>query len=118
MDDNADAGNTLALLLTALGHLVVVETDALSALARAMRDPFDVGLFDIGLPDITGYELARRIRMHPSLADMTLIAVTGYGHVQDEIDSAAAGFDHHLVKPVNTKGLLILLASLRPVKAT
>ena len=116
-DDNTDAGNTLALLLSALGHRVVVETDGLSALARATEKPFDVGLFDIGLPDMTGNELARRIRAHASTATMTLFAVTGYGQKQDEIDSAAAGFDHHLVKPVNTERLLTLLASLCPVNA-
>ncbi|RZA28286.1 MAG: response regulator, partial [Proteobacteria bacterium] len=115
VDDNTDAGNTLAMLLGALGHMVVVEADGLSALARAKEKPFDVGLFDIGLPDITGNELACRIRAHPSTAVMTLLAVTGYGQKQDEIDSAAAGFDHHLVKPVNTERLSILLASLRPV---
>lgn len=115
VDDNTDAGNTLAMLLGALGHMVVVEADGLSALARAKEKPFDVGLFDIGLPDITGSELARRIRAHPSTAAMTLLAVTGYGQKQDEIDSAAAGFDHHLVKPVNTERLSTLLASLRPV---
>jgi CheY-like chemotaxis protein len=65
-----------------------------------MEEPFDVGLFDIGLPDITGNELARRIRMHPPTKKMTLTAVTGYSQVHDEIASAAAEFHRYRVKPV------------------
>ncbi|WP_317205713.1 ATP-binding protein, partial [Janthinobacterium sp.] len=112
VDDNADAGGMLALLLETLGYAVALAPDGARALACARAERFDVCLLDIGLPDIDGYTLARRIRaLHPAPAP-TLIAVTGYGQRRDALASAAAGFDHHLVKPVDSERLLALLAGL------
>jgi CheY-like chemotaxis protein len=69
----------------------------------------DVVLLDIGLPKLNGYEIAARIRADPALKGMTLVAVTGYGQMQDRARASAAGFDHHLVKPVEFRALQDLL---------
>jgi CheY-like chemotaxis protein len=110
VDDNADAANTLALLLQLQGYAVSVEYDALGALKRAAREAPQVCLLDIGLPDIDGYELARRLRQQPSTASALLIALTGYGQEQDRNRSREAGFDHHLVKPVKIEQLNALMS--------
>lgn len=112
VDDNADAAQTLSLLLEVLGHEVAVEHDAHSALRRLHRTRPDVLLLDIGLPDMDGYELARRIRSLPRMAEAVLIALTGYGQSEDQAASRAAGFDHHLVKPVDMDKLTGLLARI------
>ncbi len=101
VDDNVDAAQVLAMYVGAQGHEVRVEHGSLDALALAPGFAPDVCLLDIGLPDMDGYELARRLRQHPSTAGAVLVAVTGYGQEQDRRDSAAAGFNHHLVKPVD-----------------
>jgi CheY-like chemotaxis protein len=93
--------------------VVAVEHDARSALARARSEPPDVCLLDIGLPDIDGNELARRLRAQPGGAGRVLVAVTGYGQEQDRKETAEAGFDHHFVKPVDGERLLALLAGLK-----
>jgi PAS domain S-box-containing protein len=110
VDDNVDAANTLAMLLELQGYAVSVEYRAHDALARAAREAPRVCLLDIGLPDMDGYELARRLRAQPSTADAILIALTGYGQAQDRERSELAGFDHHLVKPVEIGQLTALLA--------
>jgi len=112
VDDNADAADTLALLLRAEGHRVAVQYSAQAALEAARREPPQIFLLDIGLPDLNGYELARRLRSLPETAHATLIAVTGYGQEQDQKQSQAAGFAHHLVKPVDSRQLAALFASL------
>ena len=112
VDDNKDAAEMLAMLLDASGHQVIVETSSPRALARAGADRPDVCLLDIGLPEMDGYELARRIRATDGLAGTVLIAVTGYGQESDREKAAAAGFDHHFVKPIDTHGLIRLLANL------
>ena len=117
VDDNADAANSLALLLSTLGYSVVVELNGNDALAKTRNERFDVCILDIGLPDIGGYELGRSIKTDSASIQSTLIALTGYGQKQDEIDSSVAGFEHHLVKPVNTTGLIQILASLEPSHA-
>jgi PAS domain S-box-containing protein len=109
VDDNVDAANTLALLLELQGYRVAVEYDARAALARAEREAPQACLLDIGLPDIDGYELARRLRALPATANATLIALTGYGQDQDRSRSRRAGFDHHLVKPVQIEQLTAIL---------
>ena len=113
VDDNADAAAMLAMLLEASGHQVIVEHASRSALARASEEPPQVCLLDIGLPDIDGIELARRLRARPETADALLIAVTGYGQDQDRQLTQAAGFDHHLVKPVDIARLSAILAEAR-----
>jgi signal transduction histidine kinase len=110
VDDNADAANTLNMLLDASGHEVFTEYTAVKAIERTREVHPQVCLLDIGLPDMDGCELARRLRALPGMAKATMIAVSGYGQEQDKQRSADAGFDHHLVKPINTGKLLKLLA--------
>ena len=109
VDDNADAAETLGLLLAAQGHEVTIEHGSLAALERARSMRPDACLLDIGLPEIDGRELARRLRANPLTRDATLIAITGYGQQQDREAALAAGFQHHLVKPVDLDLLLRLL---------
>ena len=109
VDDNVDAAETLGLLLAAHGHEVVVEHEPLMALDRARGSVPDVCLLDIGLPGIDGRELARRLQAQPETASSVLVAVTGYGQRQDREQAFAAGFQHHLVKPVDVEALLRLL---------
>jgi len=113
VDDNRDAATTLAMCLEAAGHETVVEHHSGQAFERVTRDCPDICLLDIGLPEIDGNELARRIRRHCQTTDQpTLIAITGYGDEGNRSTSVDAGFDHYLVKPVPTQALLELLASL------
>jgi CheY-like chemotaxis protein len=116
VDDNVDAATMLAMLLEASGHRVAVEHGAHAALRRVneMEIAPDVCLLDIGLPDIDGIELARRLRQLPATADSLLIATTGYGQENDRNQTKAAGFDHHLVKPIDIKELLLLLKGVSP----
>ncbi|RZA35567.1 MAG: response regulator [Lysobacteraceae bacterium] len=109
VDDNVDAAETLGLLLAAHGHEVVVEHDPLRALERARSSAPDVCLLDIGLPGIDGRELARRLRAQPETAHAVLVAVTGYGQQQDRDQTREAGFQHHLVKPLDLEALARLL---------
>lgn len=110
VDDNPDAAYMLAMYLETAGYNVIVEHDSRRAIERARIERPDVYLLDIGLPHIDGNELARRLRALPEAAKSLLIAVSGYGQVHDRKQSAAAGFDHHFVKPVETTKLASLLA--------
>jgi CheY-like chemotaxis protein/two-component sensor histidine kinase len=112
VDDNVDGADTLALLLTAYGHEVFTEYTAAKAIDRIREKKPEVILLDIGLPDMDGKDLARALRTMPETAEAVLIAVTGYGQDHDKKETRAAGFDHHLVKPVNIEELSTLLASL------
>jgi signal transduction histidine kinase/ActR/RegA family two-component response regulator len=112
VDDNADAAHTLEMFLHASGHDVIVEYKAFTAIERARIETPGVCLLDIGLPDIDGNELARRLRSIPTMAEAVLIAVTGYGQEQDREKSFAAGFDYHFVKPVDTAKLAALLEEI------
>ena len=109
VDDNVDAATMLVMLLEAAGHQVAVEYGAHEALARAEAEAPEVCLLDIGLPRMDGTELAQRLRLLPEMAGSMLIAVTGYGQESDRQRTLAAGFDHHLVKPLDTKKLFALL---------
>jgi CheY-like chemotaxis protein len=100
VDDNSDAADMLALLLQLDGHLVQAAYSSHDALERAQSFQPDVMLLDIGLPEINGFELAQRLRAIPQLRDIRLVAVTGYGRPEDRARARAAGFDDHLVKPV------------------
>lgn len=113
VDDNVDAASMLAMLLEASGHEVLVEHRSLSALERAMENAPRVCLLDIGLPDMDGNELAQRLRARPETSKSVLIAVTGYGQESDRGQTMAAGFDHHLVKPIDTKKLTAILVEIR-----
>ncbi len=119
VDDNADAAEMMAILLETAGHEVVVEHSGQAALRRARDAAPDVCLLDIGLPDMDGKELARRLRQQQETRGTVLIAVTGYGQEQDRQSALAAGFDHHMVKPADPERLTALLneigeAQLRP----
>jgi signal transduction histidine kinase/ActR/RegA family two-component response regulator len=111
VDDNVDAVHTLQLFLRSGGHQVEVAYCASDALELSKVTAPEVCLLDIGLPDFDGNELARRLRGVPQAAGATLIAMTGYGRQQDRDTAMAAGFDHYLVKPVNTKQLADILAA-------
>lgn len=112
VDDNVDAAQMLAIRLRAVGHAVTVTHDAKSALAHAAEPAAQVYILDIGLPDVDGCELARRLRERPGSASATYIAVTGYGQADVRTKSKAAGFDHHFVKPIDGAELTHLLAQL------
>ena len=109
VDDNEDAAEMLAMLVEALGHETMVENHPLRALERIERERPDVCLLDIGLPDVDGYELARRIKT--MLGDsVTLLAITGYGQPQDRENALAAGFDEHFTKPLEGERLAELIS--------
>lgn len=112
VDDNVDAAQTLQLLLEAAGHEVSVAHSALAALELAQRMAPELCLLDIGLPDISGHELARGLRALPQTAQAALVAVTGYGRREDREQARAAGFDHYFVKPVDMEALLALIGQL------
>lgn len=108
VDDNADAAEMLATALAAFGHEVVVAHDGPHALELVERFWPDAAVLDIGLPVMDGHELARRLRAR-GLERCFLVAVTGYGQDEDRVRSQEAGFDAHLVKPVDLMGLANLL---------
>ena len=108
VDDNADAAWTLATCLRAVGHSVEEMTSPRAALAIPADRVPDVFLLDIGMPDIDGHELARRLRGQPHTAGARLIAVTGYGNVEEKA-GGQGHFDRYLVKPVNFGKLMQLL---------
>jgi PAS domain S-box-containing protein len=110
VDDNRDAADTLALLLTTEGrHQVRVAYDGRTALAVAEAFRPDVVLLDLGLPDLPGHEVARRLRHERWGARMRLVALTGWGQDEDRRRSAEAGFDQHLTKPVDPAHLTAVL---------
>ncbi len=105
VDDNRDAAAALKLLLEADGHEAKLATDGVSGLALAREYKPDYVLLDIGLPRLNGYEIAASLRADPQLKDVVIVAITGYGQVHDRARTAAVGFDHHLVKPVEFAAL-------------
>jgi|GEM_PF-905382 len=113
VDDNVDSAESMALLLSLDGHDVRTAFDGPSALAVAAEFQPEAVLLDIGLPGMDGYEVAKQMRGLPGLQKALMIAVTGYGQADDRARSKAAGFDHHLVKPVDPEILSALLAALR-----
>jgi PAS domain S-box-containing protein len=113
VDDNVDAAESLAVLLEAQGHRVRVEAHPVQALAGAGIDPPDVFILDIGLPEMDGYELARRLRADPATGAALFVALTGYGQAHDRILSKSSGFEHHFVKPMDTDKLGQVLAAAR-----
>ena len=114
VDDNRDAAGSLAMLLELLGHDVRVAYDGDAAVRIAGEFHPDLALLDLGMPNVSGYEACRRMRSEPWGTRMTIIAVTGWGQEEDRRQSADAGFDHHLVKPVSPDTLESLPSLLRP----
>ena len=112
LDDNLDGAESLALMLRLWGYAVRVVHDGQAALAMAQEWRPEAVLCDIGLPDMDGYEVARRLRRQPGLEAALLVAVSGYGEPEDRERARAAGFSAHLVKPVPPDTLLQTLAEL------
>jgi signal transduction histidine kinase len=106
IEDNQDGREMMATMLDAYQYPVRQAGDGLEGLNSAIANPPDVALVDIGLPGIDGYEVARRMRQHPATRNVRLIALTGYGLAEDQRRVLEAGFDLHLVKPVDIRLLL------------
>lgn len=113
VDDNVDSADTMARLLHLSGHTVHVAYDGKSGLAAAQTFQPAIILLDIGLPGMDGYEVARSLRELPTTRDALLIAMTGYGQRKDELRARQAGFDHHLIKPVEFDVFETILAAAR-----
>lgn len=111
-DDNADAAESLAMLLTLMGNEVRTAADGLEAVRVAEEFRPDVAVLDIGMPRLDGNGAARRIRAEPWGRDISLIALTGWGQEEDRRRTAEAGFDLHLTKPIDPAALDRLLAQL------
>ena len=109
VDDHRDVADSLAVLLQLQGYQVHTAYDGPAALKQAEAFPPDVVALDIGLPGMDGYEIARRLRKLPGLANVLIVAVTGYGRPQDIRMSMEAGINHHLVKPLNPDVLITLI---------
>jgi CheY-like chemotaxis protein len=113
VDDNEDSANSLAMILKLGGHETASVYTAVDALRRAAAFKPDVVLLDIGLPGMDGYEVALKMRELPGLRDIRLVAVTGYGRSDDRLRAREAGFDDHLIKPVEYAVLERTLAGIR-----
>lgn len=116
VDDNADAMEMMGFLLAEMGHEAVVTQDATHLIDLALAHRPDAIVLDIGLPEVDGYELARRIKRHPQLAGVRLVAHTGYGSPEDRERARAAGFDAHLVKPAELDDLDAALRGQGPAR--
>ena len=114
VDDNADAASSLAMILEQRGHQVMTASDGQQAVQKAVQLHPDVVFLDLGMPRMDGFEAAQRLRALPDGAQMILIALTGRGQPKDLTRTRAAGFDHHLLKPVDPNSLENLFS--RPVE--
>jgi CheY-like chemotaxis protein len=117
VDDNQDSARTMALLLRKMGHVVETAFDGRTAVDTVSAFEPDIVLLDIGMPEIDGYEAARRIRALGRARPVTLVALTGWGQADDRRRSREAGFDRHLVKPVGRADLDALFGAAQPVPA-
>jgi signal transduction histidine kinase/CheY-like chemotaxis protein len=115
VDDNVEAAEMLAMLLERSGHAVTMAHDGPQAIEAVRAEHPEVVFLDIGMPEMDGYEVAKRLRADPSTADTTIVALTGWGSESDRRASKEAGFDAHLVKPVGRETLAeVLTRSWRP----
>jgi len=112
-DDNRDAAESLGMLLEQLGASVQVVYGGRPALAALDGDPVDAAIIDLGMPDVDGFEVARRIRSDPRVRAIRLIALTGWGQLRDREATQQAGFDHHLIKPPDVDRLVACLRGAR-----
>ncbi|MGH8513070.1 MAG: response regulator, partial [Gammaproteobacteria bacterium] len=110
VDDNVDAAESLAVMLGMWGYTVETAYDGLSAIERAQAKAPDGAILDIGLPQMNGYDVARRLRADPATRGALLIALSGYGQAEDRQRAREAGFDHHFVKPIEPSALRAWLA--------
>ena len=99
------------MLLRIAGHKVSVAHNGQTALELAKGSNPEIAILDIGMPEMDGHEVARRLRQKPGLEKIVLVALTGYGQPEDHFRSQEAGFSHHLTKPVDSKQLQELIAS-------
>ena len=111
VDDNRDAADMVAVLLSLAGHQVDVAYDGPEALRRALERQPDLMLLDIGMPGMSGYEVCRSVRQQPGGDRVRIVALTGWGNEEDRTASREAGFDDHLAKPVDDKTLNAIVAS-------
>jgi two-component system CheB/CheR fusion protein len=112
VDDNRDSADSLAIWLRLKGHEVLTAYDGPQALAQALEQRPELVLLDIGMPGMSGYEVARRLRAQPDTRRTLLVAMTGWGQEEDRRQSREAGIDHHLVKPLEPRVLEDLIARL------
>ena len=114
VDDNADSADTLAMLLQLLGHEVQCIYDSRRVLDTVDMFSPDVVFLDIGMPGLSGYDVARLLRARPNGEKLTLVALTGWGQPEDRRRTAEAGFDHHLVKPTDVETIQRVCRGLSP----
>jgi CheY-like chemotaxis protein len=114
VDDNNDALESLGMLVRLLGHEVAMGRDGLEAVEAVKRFRPEVVLMDLGMPNLNGYDAAKQIRELPNGGPLLLVATTGWGHAEDRERTRAAGFDHHLVKPIDPEAIRQLLDGLPP----
>jgi len=115
VDDNQDSADSLALVLQAAGNTTRTEYDGRAAIGAVQEFRPDLVVLDVGMPGLSGLDACRQIRAQPWGARLLMIAVTGWGQEQDRRQALAAGFDHHLTKPVNPDQLLALCSSVHSV---
>ncbi|HET8748162.1 MAG TPA: response regulator, partial [Ramlibacter sp.] len=116
VDDNTDAAESLGVLLDIEGHAAHIAHTGAEALQIAQEHPLDVVFLDIGLPDMSGYDVARRLRMLPGLQQTLLVALTGWGTQDDRQRTREAGFDRHLTKPAELPAVEELLRAAAQAK--
>jgi CheY-like chemotaxis protein len=113
VDDNEDAASSLAMLLSKLGNEVETANNGPAALAAIQSFKPSVVLLDLGMPGMSGYEVAQRARAMPEGKETVLVALTGWGQEDDRRRTREAGFNHHLVKPVEVGVLEVLLSEIQ-----
>jgi two-component system CheB/CheR fusion protein len=116
VDDSVNTAASLAMLVEGWGHRAMVAHDGPSALQLAGENSFDVVFLDVGMPQMTGWDLAQRLRQLPTTADAYLVVISGYGQDLNKVVSQAAGCDLHLVKPTEPEVLRVLLSSRQRAK--
>jgi CheY-like chemotaxis protein len=117
VDDNADAAESLGMLLEVRGNEVRIAYDGLEALEAAGDFHPEIVLLDIGMPKMSGYEVAKRLRAERG-ATVLIVAITGWGQEEDRRRAREAGFDHHFTKPVDYEALIELIESEAPEQAS
>ena len=114
VDDNVDSADSLSMLLSACGHTVSKAYTGKDGIEAAISDPPDLAILDIGLPDMSGFDLATQLRREARTSHTVLVALSGWGQKVDRQRSASAGFAHHLVKPADPAAVLDLIQSSAP----